>query len=201
MLLNGDDQEVIYKVLHIDEEMFEAGIISLFNNSLNYKTVLEQAKIRNEKEKLKNKVTKTLKSDLEKFEKIENRCIKIMDNFIESQKAKASVIKYINLCREKYKEDLSQMSDKTIDTLHNALEFIDYDTVDYRNCTFFTKACIANMQYKRANSFITFSMQNDLITTQDKKKLHMLRKSVDIAQKKSQEIDKNVGRKNERVIA
>lgn len=198
MIQNGLDYCEVEKKLNISHNTLLLVIKKLCEEDKEYKSELElqKQKVMDEKAELVQWA-----SNFKNFEALERRCIKIIDEMIDTKKCRANIISYINLCQEKYNEDLSKIPAKTLNTLHNALEFIDYDTVDLKKCTFFTKACIANMQYERANRFITFSMQNELITVSDKKKLHQLRKSISIAKRKSREISTREVSKKERVIA
>lgn len=203
MLQKGYNYVEIEKKLNISHNTFIVIMENLSRenkDSKEYEIEFIKAKLVDEKEKIAQ--TKLRGNNrIKDFEELEEKCMHIVDDFKETRNSKAIVLKYINACQEKYQENLSRIPVRTIDNLHNALKYVEYDVVDIRKCTFFTKACIANMEYKKANDFITFSMQNDLITLSDKKKLHVLRQSVNAAQRKSREVCSRELNKKERVIA
>lgn len=107
------------------------------------------------------------------FEKLEDRCIDIVDDFKETKRSREQIMEYIQLCQERYAEDLKNMSRKTMETLQSVLEYLDSTNMTYN--TFFIKACISQKNYTSANGFITFCMQKPDLTVQEKKDLQELR--------------------------
>ena len=107
------------------------------------------------------------------FEKLEDRCIDIVDDFKETKRSREQIMEYIQLCQERYAEDLKNMPRKTMETLQSVLEYLDSTNMTYN--TFFIKACISQKNYTSANRFITFCMQKPDLTVQEKKDLQELR--------------------------
>ena len=107
------------------------------------------------------------------FEKLEDRCIDIVDDFKETKRSREQIMEYIQLCQERYAEDLKNMPRKTMETLQSVLEYLDSTNMTYN--TFFIKACISQKNYTSANGFITFCMQKPDLTVQEKKDLQELR--------------------------
>lgn len=107
------------------------------------------------------------------FEKLEDRCIDIVDDFKETKRSREQIMEYIKLCQERYAEDLKNMPRKTMETLQSVLEYLDSTNMTYN--TFFIKACISQKNYTSANGFITFCMQKPDLTVQEKKDLQELR--------------------------
>ena len=107
------------------------------------------------------------------FEKLEDRCIDIVDDFKETKRSREQIMEYIKLCQEKYAEDLKNMPRKTMETLQSVLEYLNSTNMTYN--TFFIKACISQKNYTSANRFITFCMQKPDLTVQEKKDLQELR--------------------------
>ena len=107
------------------------------------------------------------------FEKLEDRCIDIVDDFKETKRSREQIMEYIQLCQERYAEDLKNMPRKTMETLQSVLEYLNSTNMTYN--TFFIKACISQKNYTSANRFITFCMQKPDLTVQEKKDLQELR--------------------------
>lgn len=146
------------------------------------------------------KIKKEVEAD-EKFLALENKCIKILDEFLERKNDRKHIMNYIKQCKKRYYRNLYKMPKKTLVFLQEALEYAEYDKVNLDDCLFFVKACIEHMEYKMAISYITFNMQNENITIDEKKKLQELRKSVREASQKFSEVTSRKFNKNERVIA
>lgn len=122
-----------------------------------------------------------------KLKKMENKCKKITDEFIETQSSKEYLKKYVELCKEKYKEDCSQMSEDTLECLHTVLEFLEENNIEY--IRFFIQACIEKNNFKRANEFITFTMQEPDLKVDMRKSLNKLRTYLRYAIKRKRAID------------
>ena len=118
---------------------------------------------------------------------MENKCKKITDEFIETQSSKEYLKKYVELCKEKYKEDCSQMSEDTLECLHTVLEFLEENNIE--NIRFFIQACIEKNNFKRANEFITFTMQEPDLKVDMRKSLNKLRTYLRYAIKRKRAID------------
>ena len=122
-----------------------------------------------------------------KFEILENSCINIVDDLIETSNGKKQIMEYLNVCQETYLDKPEEMPEKTVETMQSALEYMDNMYMSYN--TFFIKVCIAKRIYKTANEFITFCMQNPGLTLQDKKNLQELRGIVREAIKRERVIE------------
>ena len=121
------------------------------------------------------------------FEKLEDRCIDIVDDFKETKRSREQIMEYIQLCQERYAEDLKNMPRKTMETLQSVLEYLDSTNMTYN--TFFIKACISQKNYTSANGFITFCMQKPDLTVQEKKDLQELRTMIREAIKRNRAIE------------
>ena len=121
------------------------------------------------------------------FEKLEDRCIDIVDDFKETKRSREQIMEYIQLCQERYAEHFENMSPKTIETLQSVLEYLDLTNMTYNK--FFIKACISQKNYKSANRFITFCMQKPGLTVQEKKDLQDLRTMIREAIKRNEAIE------------
>ena len=145
-----------------------------------------------------------IKSEAEEpdsFFRMENRCKRIMEEFTESDEDTEYVKEYIHLCKDRYYKKLHQMPMKTLKVLNESLEFAKYDEFNLDDSLFFVRACIEHMDYKRANTYITFNMHNNNITTDQKKKLQELRKAVREASQRTDEVLNREYGKKERIMA
>ena len=131
-------------------------------------------------------IEEKIKQD-KKFEKLEDRCINIVDDFSETQSSREQIMEYIQLCQERYTGHFENMSPKTMETLQNVLEYLDLTNMTYN--TFFISFCISQKNYTSANGFITFCMQKPNLTVQEKKDLQELRTMIREAIKRNEAIE------------
>lgn len=88
------------------------------------------------------------------------------------------------------------MSKETLSCLQDCLEFLDDDM---ENSVFFIKVCIKQMEYARANELITFYMQSEKISVEEKSTLRQMRASVREAEKRKQEVNSRQSLKTDRL--
>lgn len=122
-----------------------------------------------------------------KFEDLENRCKRITDEILETKNTNTYLRKYIELCKEKYDNNFSDMSTDTLECIQSTLEFLEDSNME--NIKFFVQACIGKKDFRRANGFITFLMQTPKLKNDTKKDLNELRTHVRHAVKKNDAIN------------
>lgn len=120
------------------------------------------------------------------LKEIEEKCADIVDEVKDTPTGIKTLRNYIRLCRRIYEKDPKKMSKETLSCLQDCLEFLDDDM---ENSRFFIKVCIEQMEYSRANELVTFYMQSEKITSEDKSTLRQMRASIRDAEKRKQEIN------------
>ena len=120
------------------------------------------------------------------LKEIEEKCADIVDEVKDTPTGIKTLRNYIRLCRRIYEKDPKRMSKETLSCLQDCLEFLDDDM---ENSRFFIKVCIEQMEYSRANELVTFYMQSEKISSEDKSTLRQMRASIRDAEKRKQEIN------------
>lgn len=201
LLEKGYDYKAIAKEINLTEKQveqkannfYDEGIIdrqvtiqNYIYRQLKYGQGLEENRIEKEDKTYILQIKEKIEQD-KQFEELENRCIDIIDDFKEAKRSRKQVMKYIQLCRERYAEHFENMPLKTVETLQSVLEYLDLTNMDYNK--FFIKACISKKNYKSANGFITFCMQKPGLTVQEKKDLQELRTMIREAIKRNEALE------------
>ncbi len=172
---NLTEKQVGQKANHFYDEGIADRQVSIQNyiyHQLNDGQYLDKNQIEEEDKTYILQIKEKIAQD-KQFEKLEDRCIDIVDDFKETKRSREQIMEYIKLCQEKYAEDLKNMPRKTMETLQSVLEYLNSTNMTYN--TFFIKACISQKNYTSANRFITFCMQKPDLTVQEKKDLQELR--------------------------
>lgn len=161
----------------LDEEIV---IQKYIKRQLINKEKLDEERIKNYK-KYVPLIKEKIKKD-QQFNELEEKCINIINNLEVTEMREQQLIKYLNLCQKQYKNNFDKMSSKTVDTLQNVIEYLNFTDMSYN--LFFIKACIYKKNYKIANEHITFCMHDLELTLEEKKKLQELRIVIGEANKK-----------------
>lgn len=157
------------------KEMLESGF--------SYSQICEEVNIT--LDELKQNVRQLKKQ--RKFEKLEEKCECIIDDFKETKHSREYIKSYIEKCKDRYKGKLADMPEKTLKCFQSCLEFLDENNM--RDRSFFIRACIEKNEFFRANEFITFCMQNPNISTKQKQLLQQMRISIRNALKRDNAIN------------
>ena len=128
--------------------------------------------------------------------KIEEKCADIVDEVKDTPSGIKTLRNYISLCKRIYEKEPKRMSKETLSCLQDCLEFLDDDM---ENSVFFIKVCIKQMEYARANELITFYMQSEKISVEEKSTLRQMRASVREAEKRKQEVNSRQSLKTDRL--
>lgn len=129
--------------------------------------------IRKKEEKSKRKIEKN-------SELIEKRAIKIMDEYINTEKNENAIKEYIQDCKRKFAEDKFEFED--LDFLRECILFVQGGLQEIE---IFSRICIRFGEYENALKFIRENiMHNEKITFEEKGKLEELKKIIVNAENK-----------------
>ena len=129
---------------------------------------------------------------------LKNKINKLLDNGkILNPEYQDDLREYINICKKDFGEDNFNLLD--IDLLENVILSIEAEDDDIQ---FFVKLCIKNQEYKRANGFVSYYIEDMSRSTEERKKLGMLYKIIKEAKIKSDNVNdkysKEEGKKSKR---
>lgn len=129
---------------------------------------------------------------------LRNKINKLLDNGkILNPEYQDDLREYINICKKDFGEDNFNLLD--IDLLENVILSIEAEDDDIQ---FFVKLCIKNQEYKRANGFVSYYIEDMSRSTEERKKLGMLYKIIKEAKIKSDNVNdkysKEEGKKSKR---
>lgn len=129
--------------------------------------------IRKKEEKSKRKIE-------EKSELIEKRAIKIIDEYINTEKNENAIKEYIQDCKRKFAEDKFEFKD--LDFLRECILFVQGGLQEIE---IFSRICIRFGEYENALKFIRENIvHNEKITFEEKGKLEELKKIIVNAENK-----------------
>lgn len=138
------------------------------------------------KKEIKEEPEKTLQTKAEIKENknrkvLTARAKRISNQYEGKTKQKESLNEYINLCRNDIEE--GKFDKANIDVLEQAILFLDKDD---ENIEFFIRYCISQEEYKRANGFLAYYLNDYSIEYLEKQKLRILYNEIKIARERSE---------------
>lgn len=140
-----------------------------------------EEKVKNaSEESIRKKEEKSKRKIEEKSELIEKRAIKIMDEYINTEKNENAIKEYIQDCKRKFAEDKFEFED--LDFLRECILFVQGGLQEIE---IFSRICIRFGEYENALKFIRENiMHNEKITFEEKGKLEELKKIIVNAENK-----------------
>lgn len=127
-----------------------------------------------EEEALRKKEEREKKKTEKKQELIEKRAIKIMDEYINSEKNENAIREYIQDCKRLFLEDKFEV--ENLEFLRECILFVQGGLQEIE---IFSRICIRFGEYENALKFIRENiMHNDKITFEEKRKLEELKKII-----------------------
>lgn len=132
-----------------------------------------------EEPKEQNQTNKEIRDEKRK-KLLKARVEKTIKEYNGSQQQNDTLNKFIRLCKLDIKN--GEFNKEDIDVLEEAIFFVDKDD---NNIQTFIRYCIEQGEYKRANGFLAYYLNNNCIEKSEKKILTELYKQIKVAQEKS----------------
>ena len=121
---------------------------------------------------------------------LKNKINKLLDNGkILNPEYQDDLREYMNICKKDFGEDKFNLLD--IDLLENVILSTEAEDDDIQ---FFVKLCIKNQEYKRANGFVSYYIEDMSRSAEERKKLGMLYKIIKEAKIKSDNVNDKYSR-------
>lgn len=179
--------EEIQRYMNDDRLTFDEAVEETLRQLL-----IARGKIADEKSEEKEATKEEIKED-KKRRILTARARKLEEQFEGRPKQKESLVEYINLCKNDIK--LGKFDIANIDVLEQSILFLDKDE---ESIEFFTRYCIKQGEYRRANGFLTYYLNDYSIRESEKKKLRVLSAEIKKAQDKSGIINSLLHQSNNR---